>query len=222
MLPMPRHNGQAIAQSGKEAKLPLFSVVCRGKVTVMERGVVAHCSCNSVFRYPSPFGWSCVVPSGSPVFSAALACRVKSGEIVGTLTAQADIRSANRPVTGRGTYTCVSQQQFPSLRSLGFRRAVGPWASKRLSARVPAPWRQRPLAAAWQLARLSAARPTRSIVKNSPPAAERHSAPQGDLNCPAELQPVPNPKPSTCVSAAVAFLLPMQAAVAAREDQEGR
>lgn len=222
MLPMPRHNGQAIAQSGAEAKLSLFSVVCRGRVTVMERGVVAHRCCNSVFRYPSPFGWSCVVPSGSPVFSAALARPVKTGEIVGTLTAQVDIRSANRPVTGRGTDTCVSQQQFPSLRSLGSRHAAGPWASRRLLARAQAPLRQRPLVAAWQPAQLSAARPTRSIVKNSPPAAERHFAPQGDLNCPAELQPVPNPKPSTCASAAVAFLLPMPAAVAAREDQEGR
>ncbi len=222
MLPMPRHNGQAIAQTGTEAKLPLFSVVCRGKVTVMERGVVAHRSCNSVFRYPSLFGWSCVVPSGSPVFSAALARRVKTGEIVGAITDQVDQRSADNPVMGRGTDTCVSQQQFPSLRSLGFRPVAGPWASKRLSAQAQAPWRQQPSAAVWQPARLSAARPTRSIVKNSPPAVERHCAPQGDLNCPAETQPVPNPKPSTCVSAAVAFLLPMPAAVAAREDQEGR
>lgn len=222
MLPMPRHNGQAIAQSGTEAKLPLFSVVCRGKVTVMERGVVAHRSCNSVFRYPSPYGWSCIVPSGSPVFSVALARPVKTGEIVGTITGQVDRRSADKPTSGRGTDTCVSQQQFPSLRSLGFRRAAGPWASKRSSARVQAPLRQRPLAAALRPARLSAARPTRSIVKNSPPAVERHCAPQGDLNCPAETQPVPNPKPSTCASATVAFLLPMQAAVAAREDQEGR
>ncbi len=222
MLPMPRHNGQAIAQSGTEAKLPLFSVVCRGKVTVMERGVVAHCSCNSVFRYPSPYGWSCIVPSGSPVFSVTLARPAKTGEIVGVNTDQAGCRSADKPTSGRGTDTCVLLQQFPSLRSLGFRHAAGPWASKRSSARVQAPWRQRPLVAALRPVRLSAARPTRSIVKNSPPAAERLCAPQGDLNCPAETQPVPNPKPSTCASAAVAFLLPMQAAFAAREDQEGR
>ncbi len=222
MLPMPRHNGQAIAQCGTEAKLSLFSVICRGKVTVMERGVVAHRSCNSVFRYPSPYGWSCIVPSGSPVFSVALARPVKTSEIVGAITDQAGSRSADKPTSGRGTDICVSLQQFPSLRSLGFRHAAGPWASKRSSARVQAPWRQRPLAAALRPARLSAARPTRSIVKNSPPAAERLCAPRGDLNCPAETQPVPNPKPSACASTAVAFLLPMQAAVAAREDQEGR
>lgn len=222
MLPMPRHNGQAIAQCGTEAKLSLFSVICRGKVTVMDRGVVAHRSCNSVFRYPSPYGWSCYVPSGSPVFSAALARRVKTGEIVCVNSDQAGSRSADNPVSGRGTNTCVSQQQFPLLRSLGFRRVAGPWASKRSSARVQAPWRQRPSAAALRPARLLAVRPTRSIVKNSPPTVERVCAPQGDLNCPAEFQPVPNPKPSTCASAAVAFLLPMQAVVAAREDQEGR
>jgi len=222
MLPMPRHNGQAIAQSGTEAKLPLFSVVCRGKVTVMERGVVAHRSCNSVFRYPSPFGWSCIVPSGSPVFSAALARPAKTGEIVRTLTGQAGRRSADNPISGRGTNTCVSQQQFPLLRSLGFRHAAGPWASRRSSARVQAPLRQRPLAAALRPARLSAVRPTRSIVKNSPPAAERRCAPLGDLNCPVETQPVPNPKPSTCASAAVAFLLPMSVVQATGEDQEGR
>ncbi|SMP33854.1 hypothetical protein SAMN06265373_109146 [Shimia sagamensis] len=222
MLPMPRHNGQAIAQSGTEAKLPLFSVACRGSVFLMERRHNARRSCNSVFRYPSPFGWSCVVPSGSPVFSAVLARRVKTGEIVGIIAAQSDKRSARDSKEGKGTGICVSQQQFLFLRSSDCRLVAAPWASKRSLAPGRAPWRQQQSVAVWQPVRLSAARPTRSIVKNSPPVVERARAPQGDLNCPAELQPVPNPKPSTCVSTAVAFLLPMQAAVAAREDQEGR
>ncbi len=222
MLPMPRHNGRAIAQSGSEAKLPLFSVTCRGKVTVMEARHDPRTSCNSVFRYPSPFGWSCSVPSGSPVFSTTLALLGKTGDIAGTIADQAGKRPAQNPTEGRGTDTCVSQQQFPLSHSLGFRLVAGPWASKRSSGQVRAPWPRQPLAAASRPAPLSAVQPTRSIVKNSPPAAERDCAPQGDLNCPAEIQPVPNPKPSTCESAAVAFLLPVSAKPVAGPDQEGR
>lgn len=222
MLPMPRHNGRPNAQSGVGAKLPLFSVACRGSVYLMGPCPDPRGSCNSVFRYPSPFGWSCGVPTGSPVFSLALAPEVKTGEIAGIKAAQADKRSARGSKEGKGTGICVSQQQFLFSRSSGCRLVAAPWASKRSLAPGRAPWRRRPLAAAWQPVRLSAARPTRSIVKNSPPIAERTRARQGGLNCPAEVQPVPNLKPSTCASATVAFLLPMQAADAARDDQEGR
>lgn len=222
MLPMLRHNGRPNAQSGGEAKLPLFSVVCRGSVLLMGPRIDPCGSCNSVFRYPSPFGWSCLVPSGSPVFSQALAPAVKTGEIAGLKAAQVDRRSARGSKEGKGTGICVSQQQFLFSHSSDCRPVAAPLVSKRSLAPVRAPWRQRPLAAAWQLVRLSAARPTRSIVKNSPLIAERSRARQGGLNCPAEFQPVPNLKPSACASAAVAFLLPMQAADAARDDQEGR
>ncbi len=222
MLPMPRHNGRRVAQSGAEAKMPLFSEACRGTVVLMEPRPDPRGSCNSVFRYPSPFGWSCGVPTGSPVFSKALALVVKTGEITGTIAAQVGRRSARGSNEEKGTGICVSQQQFLFSHSSDCRLVAAPWGSKRLSAPGRAPWRQQPLAAAWQPVRLSAARPTRSIVKNSPPAAERARAPQRGLNCPAEFQSVPNLKPSTCASAAVAFLLPMQAAEAARDDQEGR
>ncbi len=227
ILPMPQQNGRSVAQSGEGGDLALFSVACRGMLLVMGSRPDPRGSCNSVFRYPSPFGWSCGVPSGSPVFCNALVCGGKTGEYAGTIMAQAGTRPAHAlqwaPKRERGTGTCASQQQHSqSLHSSGFRPAATPLASKRSSARARAPQLRRWLAATLRPAPLWAARPTSSIAKNSPTSADRFCGTQVDLISPAATQPGSNPKPSTCASAAVAFLLPMQAAGAAREDQEGR
>ena len=222
MLPMSRHNGQAVAQGGAEVKSPLFSVTCRGMITVMERGVVAHRSCNSVFRYPSPSGWSCVVPSGSPVFSMALASQDETGDIAGTKAERAGTRPVKIPIRERGTGTCVSQQHSLFLHSSGFRPVVTLLVSRRSSGRAQAPWQRQRLAATWRPVRSWAARPTLFIAKNSPSVADRRRGHQSDLMLPAALRLDLKPKPSTCASATVAFLLPVSAGSLAGQDQEGR
>jgi hypothetical protein len=68
---------------------------------------------------------------------------------------------------------------------------------------------------------LSAAQPTRSTARNSQASAERARATQTDLMFSAAARLNPNPKPSTCFRAAVAFLLPPSAATSAVQDQEG-
>lgn len=189
-------------------------------LTSMERKPAAVGSCNSVFRYPSPFGWFCGVPAGSPVFLPA-----ECG--AGTMTCAGvehcctmDSEPVTKTGRAEGTGKCGNSPASSHLwRSRGFRPAATLSANRPSSARARAPRQQQWLAATLPLAPLSAVRPTSSIVKNSLPGAERAAARKNFLTARPSTE---EHKPSTRGSAAVAFLLPMTVDHTAGQDQEGR
>ncbi len=194
-------------------KLSIARCATCAKVVDMEPRPGAAGSCNSVFRYPSPFGWFCGVPAESPVFS--------SGYL-----GHRQCQTAKEPVTragrARGQDRCgFTKSYWQEQRRLALRPAATRLANRRLSALARAPRPQPWLAATLQRVPSLAAQPTPFIVRNSPTSAERACATRIDLIFSAASQSIPTPRPSTCISAAVAFLLPTSAAASAVQDQEG-
>ena len=206
ILPMHRRFGQVCAQTWGVDEFPLRNRAVHGMITNMETFVVRAFSCNSVFRYPSPFGWSCGVTAGSPIFSFRIVQNAKAGECAAVGNATAGTRTAQE----RGTGRCNSKQQLSvSSRSRRLAHVATHLANRRSSARAQAPSRPQPYPATLWQARWSAAQPTWFTAKNSPPNA--------DLISQAATRPVRNSaiqkhKPSLRSRATVAFLLPMRAA----------
>ncbi len=206
ILPMYMRFGQVCAQRGGADAFPLRRRAVHGMITHMETFVVRAFSCNSVFRYPSPFGWSCGVTAGSPIFSFRVARNQKTGESAVAGNATAGTRTAQE----RGTGRCNSKQHsLVSSHSRRLAHVATRLASKRSLAPVRAPQRPRLLAATLRRAPLSAAQPALSIAKNSPQNADL-TAPRS-FAC-ALSQTDPRHKPPLRSRATVAFLLPMRAA----------
>lgn len=192
---MPRHmqNGRELAQSGKADGFLVVGQSSHGMIINMEPDFVRAGSCNSVFRYPSPFGWFCGVPAGSPVFYA----RGATSRTAGLL----------RRKTRAGTKaTCQTNllSALPWRHSSACQPVATHLANRPLSAPVLAQRRRRWYPATCWQARSSAARPMWFTAKNSPTNA--------DLMSLAALQPDPKHKPSMRSRASMAFLLPMRMA----------
>ncbi len=225
MLPMPRRFGQEGAQYQRVGQIALLPRAFNGIMSAVGCAIPAG-SCNSVFRYPSPSGWFCRVPSESPVFSEpALQMAVAQKAMKVQCWGYENIGNTSegvRPSKVSDTQQCVSKQQFLAYaRSPRLAPVATISVSKRSSALARAPQRQLSLAATLRRARSSAAQPTSSIAKNSPTSADAAratataAAPASALRYSTARQSSPKMKPSTRCRGRVAFLLPKQAVCAA-------
>lgn len=206
ILPMHIRFGQVCAQIRGAAEFPLRNGAVHGMILNMETCVVRTFSCSSVFRYPSPFGWSCGVSVRSPIFSLRVARNAKTGESAAVGNVVAGTRSAQE----RGTNRCKSKQRSSvSSRSQRLAHVETHLASKRSSVQAQGPSRPQPYRATSWRGRWSVAQPTLSIAKNSPANADliSQAATRPDRNHRTQKH---EPSPRHC--ATVAFLLPMRAA----------
>ena len=209
--PTHKANGRIDAQLTDVANLLIEPARACVSVDPMEARSEAAGSCNSVFRYPSPFGWFCGVPAESPVFSVG-------GLASGTGAAGCCV-NANEPAGSVGRAEGVGPCDLGKLdsrlrRHSGLRPAATQWASKRQSVPVQG-LPQRP-----SLTAILSRAPSSAQVQTSPIATLTQE--NVDLTSLAAPRSNPTHKPSSCTRAVVAFLLPMPVAAAAVQDQEGR
>lgn len=218
----PTHNanGRKGAHLAGVKKLSIEPLRACGMVNAIEPRVAANGSCNSVFRYPSPFGWFCGVPAESPDF-----LRVLCGKNALTCAGAARCCTiAEDPAAdvGRAEGTGLCRQRnwrWRLQQPLASRPVAIRSASKQQLARARVRLAQRWSTAISSPARLSRAVQTSPIARSTQRNADRGFASLNSLTASPSAE---EHKPSSRKSAAVAFLLPMPVDVTAGQDQEGR
>ena len=176
-LPSLSPNAQEAAQNGPAN----LDSVAPGRGTSDSQSMVSgHTrarACNSIFRYPSPYGWSDGVPVRSPIFSTKTDCC----GFFGRSTAENTLRGektflpaaipaflapeADRYLKGRKTCANSQRHFFARAPLSGWFRVAKQPANRPSLARVPVRPRPLFLAAACSPARLSAVRATSFIAK---------------------------------------------------------
>lgn len=163
ILPIRAQNGQKAAQGQNLSTQAVEMTRNHANMDHVEHGLVRVRSCNSVFRYPSPFGWSCGVPAGSPVFSSQ------------AVAYNAVRMSGGMPGRSEETGKCqkFGNSLLPAWPLLGWRAVETHSVSRRSSVRAPVRPRQ-PLSGAASLrVRLSGAPQTSSIARKTLASADR-------------------------------------------------
>lgn len=184
-LPMRPAIGQDAAYSGENAVRAVVSPRRHANMTGMETGLVRVRSCNCVFRYPSPNGRSCPVPSGSPGFShlsdpGTRQRRLRAGSVATRAfdAARCGLSRTLRPACQRrnkdGDTPCIafwtnaSRGCLASLRLAALRPVDRPRESRPLSGPALAPRQPLLSAATWPQAPLWGVRPMSSIAGKTP------------------------------------------------------
>lgn len=187
----------------------------------MEARSGAAGSCNSVFRYPSPFGWFCGVPAGSPDFlirdDSGCVAVISAGVAHCCFDTEKPAGDAGK---AEGTGSCIQRNSHLPLRQRsGSPRVARPSASRPQSALARGRLPRLLSTGTWSPVRSSQVARTLPIASSIQANADHGLTPQDTLTA---RQSSDTHKPSTRDSAAVAFLLPMSAGRTAGQDQEGR
>ncbi len=212
--------GQKDAHLAGVTNLLIEPLVACAMVDAMELPSAASSSCNSVFRYPSPFGWSCGVPAGSPDFLRHTRAKVERTCLLLGRCCTVAAEPAEDAGRAEGTGSCGQRNwRWHSLQPSALRPVATRLDSKPRLARARGHSPRRSSTAISSPARLSRVVQTSLIARSTPTSADRAEA---HLNSLTALRSAEEHKPSTRESAAVAFLLPMSAAHTAGQDQRGR
>ncbi|SHK00800.1 hypothetical protein SAMN05444000_1179 [Shimia gijangensis] len=180
MLPNLSSNAQKAAQMAGATPKGVATRSLSSDSRPMVCGHTRACTCNSIFRYPSPYGWSDSVPVGSPIFcfhsnvyGQTRQALAESGPSLQKSFSPEFKRAICAPEADnfwRGRKTCANSRQhfFVQVPSRRWSPVAKPRANRRSSARVQA--RQLPLflAAAFLPARLSGGQATSFTAKKTP------------------------------------------------------
>ncbi len=236
-LPMRPAIGQDAAYGGENAVRAVASPRRHANITGMETGLVRVRSCNCVFRYPSPNGRSCPVPSGSPGFSfqsdpGTRQRRLRAGSVATRAfdAARCGLSRTIRPACQRqnkdGDTLCIafstnaSRGCLASLRLAVLRPVDRPRESRPLSGPALAPRQPRLSTATWPQAPLWGARPMSSIAGKTPANVTDPVVPSAPARADVDGRDKPTDESRLPRSGAGGFFIAITAP-ASGQDQEG-
>lgn len=226
-LPSLSSNAQKAAQIGS---VPV-GAVAQGRATSdsrsMVRGHTRVRACNSIFRYPSPYGWSDGAPVRPPIFYM----KTSGYDVFGRSAAENALNSekAFRPVAIpafvapeadrylKGRRTCANSQRhfFARAPLWGWSRVARQLANKPLLAQVPARRQPLSLVAALSPAHLLAGLATSSTAKKTPASVTKPNSSAANLRSNSETKAISTPAVS------VAFFVSTARGLPAGQEPEG-
>lgn len=227
MLPSLQQNAQKAAQIPVDAHTGIarpFGTLNSGS---MVSGFTRARSCNCIFRYPSPYGWSNGVPFGSPIFCLrtedcgklrqAIAENPPSRGRTFRTDAKRAICAPEADSFWRVGKTCANLQQhfFAAGRSWRWSLVGKPQASRPSSARASVRRRRPSLMATFLPARLSLALATSSTAKKTPASVTNQNFPA------APVQPETKSRAIGARSAPVALFVSTTRGLPAGQEPEG-